>query len=196
MKLKLLLVIMLQALGHHSPLAARNKKEPVVPLGSRRPIVAVWCKDQGGPISSGAQYLRVAIWADGRVLFAADPTKWNQNPLHGRISAARIEELKKGIAETGVFDLKGTCYLVPDADVYCTLVDFGGRQQMLYWDELENPHYGINIDPKPHHLKFKECWKAVSRLALACRPTHAKRVRGRFGPVPRFWYIREARQSE
>ena len=89
----------------------------------------------------------------------------------GNLSAARVARLKAALADTGVFDLEGTCYLVPDAPVDCLLVDLGGeKRQILYWDEVETLGYGINIDPKPHHLDFKRCWKAVNHLALVRAP--------------------------
>jgi hypothetical protein len=174
----------------------QGNKEPPVLLGAQRPIVAIWRQSDGHRLSSDAPYLRVALWEDGRVLFAADPGKWEHHLQEGRITGKDIIGLKKRIAETGVFDLKGTCYLVPDAPVDCVMADFGGRRQMLYWDEVESPNYGINIAPKPRHLKFKECWKDVNRLLIASCPKLAKPVMGRFGPVPKSWNLKPAVQSE
>src|SRR5207237_5869044 len=75
-----------------------------------RPFLAIW-RDSGGFRRSEAPYLRVAIWSDGRIVFAKDPKKWQHELLEGRIEAARVTELKKAIEATGVFDLKGNCYL-------------------------------------------------------------------------------------
>jgi hypothetical protein len=150
--------------------------------------------DQG--LLSAGPDLRIAIWNDGRVLFAANPKTWSHRLQEGKVSAERLAELKKQITRTGVFELKGNCYLVPDAGVDCLMVDLGTKRQMLYWDEVESPRHGININPQPHHLQFKQCWKAVNRLALACRPANPQPVKGRFGQVPRSWYLKPTIQSE
>jgi hypothetical protein len=67
---------------------------------------------------------------------------------------------------------------------------------MLYWDEVEAHNYGINIKPKPHHLKFKECWKIINKLALDVRPGRSEPVRKEFRNVPASWYLKQAIQSE
>jgi hypothetical protein len=165
---------------------------------AERPILAIWQESNGNraPDRETPPFLRVAIWADGRVVFAPDPERWSHKLREGRIALAEVEKLKARVAETGVFELKGTTYLVPDADVDCLMVDFGPkRRQMLYWDEVETPGYGINIDPKPQHLRFKACWKAVNALALAVRPEDAESVAGHF-PIPKTWRLRPAIQSE
>ena len=63
----------------------------------------------------GPSHLRIAIWDDGRIRFAEDQKKWSHALRQGRISADQIARLKEDILKTGVFDLKGYCYLVPDA---------------------------------------------------------------------------------
>ncbi len=98
--------------------------------------------------------------------------------------------------KTGAFDLKGYCYLVPDGGMDCMMLDFSGKKQMLYWDEIEGPNYGINIDPEPHHLKFIECWKKVNALALNFIPARSEPVAEDFRSAPRSWYLKEAIQSE
>ena len=97
----------------------------------------------------------------GRVVFARDPNVWNHDLLLGRIPEEVLTRLKQDIRKKGVFELKGNCYLVPDASVDCVMLSFGNSQQMLYWDEVENSGYGININPKPHHLAFKKAWWEV-----------------------------------
>jgi hypothetical protein len=178
------------------PLAAQDHQEASVALGPRHPLVAVWCRDQGMSFKFNELGLRIAIWEDGRVLFAADPKKWGQKLQQGFLSPERVTELKKRLAETGVFALKGTAYLVPDASTDCILVDLGTKQQLLYWDEVESKSYGINSDPTPDHLKFKDCWKALNRLALASRPKDAKAVQERLEQMPRSWYLKPAIESK
>jgi hypothetical protein len=146
-------------------------------------------------VQSEAPYLRVAIWDDGRVLFAKDPARWGHELQEGRIAAYRVAQLKKALPETGVFDLKGTGYLVPDAPEYCLMVDLAEKKQMLYWDEVDMPGYGINVNPKPHHVEFKKCWKAVNNLALVACPDQFEAVKERF-KVPASWRLRTAIQSE
>lgn len=164
--------------------------------GSDRPLVAIWRRHDGQKRNSEAPYLRFAIWNDGRVLVAKDPAKWGHELLRGKISADRVARLKKAIGETGVFDLKGTCYLVPGAPCDCLLVDLGEKRQMLYWDEVETPGYGINIDPKPHHLEFKRSWKLVNHLGLMACPDQGEAVNERFPRPAASWYLKRAIQSE
>lgn len=124
---------------------ARPSKVPTLQLGSAPPFVAIWRSDEGPWALGGAPYLRIAIWESGRVLFAADPVRWSHTLREGRISPEEVSRLKQAITDTGVFSLKGYCYLVPDAPVDCIALGFGAQRQMLYWDEVESPRYGIGI---------------------------------------------------
>jgi len=135
-----------------------------------RPLVAVWRDSDGLESKSQALYLRIAIGNDGRIVFATERKEWKHELRDGTIDAASLARLKKAIQATGIFKLKGNCYLVPDAPVDCMMIDLGDKQQMLYWDEVETPGYGINSFPKPRHLKFKRSWKEVNKLALAAIP--------------------------
>jgi hypothetical protein len=163
---------------------------------TNRPLIAIWEDGEGLHMNSGAPYLRIAIWNDGRIVFAKDASKWSHELLEGRIEAARRDELKKAIDKTGVFELKGNCYLVPDAPVDCVMLDFGGKQQMLYWDERESPNYGINITPTEQHLKFKSCWKEVNRLALEAVPKESQPHGEKFQRPPPSWRLKRPIQSE
>jgi hypothetical protein len=160
-----------------------------------QPLIAIWRQDEG-LASSEAPYLRVAIWNDGTVLFAKDPTKWSHELQRGKIAQYRIAQLKKALLDSGVFELKGTSYLVPDAPFDCVMVDLGTKKQMLYWDEVESPNYGININPTPQHIDFKKCWKTVNHLALIACPDQFELEKTRFKGPPRSWYIMEAIQSD
>lgn len=159
-----------------------------------RPMLAIWC-DSECRMDSNPPYLRIAIWNDGRVIFAAGTNGWNHDLREGHIDTARVAKLKSALEATGVFDLKGTCYLVPDAPVDCVLVDVGTKRQMLFWDEVESPNYGINIDPTPAHLEFKKCWKEVNRLALESIPKDSKPREGKFKAVPQSWRLKRPIQS-
>ena len=161
-----------------------------------RPFLAIWQDTVGMVMGSQAPYLRIAIWNDGRIVFAQDPKKWNHELRQGTIDTAGLAQLKKAIKATGVFELKGNCYLVPDAAVDCMMIDVGDKQQMLYWDEVESPGYGINISPKPHHLEFKKCWKEVNRLAIAVLPKQSEPYKERFQRPPQSWRLKETIQSE
>src|SRR5882672_10665597 len=78
-----------------------------------RPFLAVWRDRDGGFLGTGAgPYLRFAIWGDGRVLYAKDPAKWGHELRRAKMAPSRVARLKAALADTGVFDLKGTCYLV------------------------------------------------------------------------------------
>ena len=160
-----------------------------------RPLLAVWRQYGGRRAASETPCLRFAIWADGRVLFAADPSKWSHELRRGKISQTRVARLKAALLDTGIFTLEGTCYLVPSAPKDCLMVDLDGKQQMLYWDEVEVPNYGININPKPRHLEFKRCWKIVNHLALLALPDEGDIVRDRV-QIPEAWHLKRAVQSE
>jgi hypothetical protein len=163
---------------------------------TNRPLLAIWRDSEGLHRGSEAPYLRIAIWNDGRIVFAKDPGKWSHELREGRIDAAQLAKLKQAVEKTGVFELKGNCYLVPDAPVDCVMVDLGGKQQMLYWDEVESPNYGINIAPKEHHLKFVSCWKEVNRLALNAIPKESQPYTNRFQRPPESWRLKKPIQSE
>ena len=166
---------------------------------TNRPFLAIWEDSEGRPPVGDkptSPYLRIAIWNDGRIVFAKDATNWNHELLEGRIAAARMDELKKAVEKTGVFELKGNCYLVLDAPVDCVMLDFGAKQQMLYWDERESPGYGINIAPTENHLKFKGCWKEVNRLALEAVPKDSRQFTERFQRPPPSWRLKRPLQSE
>ena len=174
--------------GHDTAAAAE--------VSTNRPFLAIWRDSEGLHRGSEAPYLRIAIWNDGRIVFAKDPGKWSHELREGRIDAAQLAELKQAVEKTGVFELKGNCYLVPDAPVDCVMVEVGGKQQMLYWDERETPGYGINIAPKEHHLKFIRCWKEVNRLALNAIPKESQPYTYRFQRPPQSWRLKKPIQSE
>ena len=177
-------------------LAASKHSASAAEISTNRPFLAIWEDSEGMHQGSQAPYLRIAIWDDGRVVCAKDPTKWNHELMEGRIVAARLTALKQAIEKTGVFELKGNCYLVPDAPVDCVMIDAGSKQQMLYWDERESPGYGINIAPKEQHLKFMACWKEVNRLALGAIPVDTQVCKERFRRPPDSWRLKRPIQSE
>jgi hypothetical protein len=161
---------------------------------TNRPFLAIW-RDHAGLHKNSGPYLRIAIWDDGKIVFARDPAKWDHDLLEGRLNAAQVKELKQAITATGVFELKGNCYLVPDAPVDCVMLDCDGKQQMLYWDEVESPGYGINIQPTETHLKFKSTWKEVNRLALQAVPKDSQPYPNRFERPPESWRLKRPIQS-
>ena len=175
--------------------------EPAVAIanpldGINAPIMAVWEDSPGYRADTKHPYLRMAVWADGRVVFARDPNVWDHDLLLGQLPEEALAQLKQNIHQTGVFDLKGYCYLVPDAPVDCVMLSFGDSQQMLYWDEVEHGSYGININPEPHHLAFKKAWWEVNRLALSVLPDQARKLDVRFQRPPKEWYLKKMIQSE
>ena len=159
------------------------------------PIIGVWQDSSGLNTDTNGPYLRLAVWADGRVVFARDPKVWNHDLLLGQLPELVLAKLKQDIRQTGVFDLEGHCYLVPDAPVDCVMLSFGDSQQMLYWDEVEGKSYGINIDPKPRHLAFKKAWREVNRLTLSILPHQAKKLDAHFQSPPNGWYLKRMIQS-
>jgi hypothetical protein len=190
MKSLLTFCVGIALLGVLSPPSARA--EP----STNRPFLAIWRDAERVAGQSQPPYLRIAIWEDGRVVYAARTNRWNHDLQEGRISQETLATLKKDLAATGIFDLEGTCYLVIDAPVDCVMVDLGARQQMLFWDEVEKPGYGININPQPHHLSFIRCWKKVNELALAAIPAQSATWAGRFDSVPASWRLKRPIQSK
>jgi len=128
------------------------------------------------------------------MIFAEDPGAWGSPLREGRVRPEQLELLKARLADSGLFDLEGTCYLVPDAPVDCVVVSFDGQEQMLYWDERENPGYGINARLEQRHLEFIAAWKLVNAAALAARPAESTPLAGEFG-VPPAWSLRPPVQS-
>lgn len=169
---------------------------------SELPMVAVWqqvshreVSPPGSPPPRVGPALRFAVWSSGRTVFAKDATSWDSPLVEGKLSESALKTLSDSLTKTAVFDLRGTTYLVPDAPVLVTLVRVGGREQILYWDEVEAPNYGFNSHPKPHHLDFKRAWKAVTDAVKASLPAASKAYSGTFSPPPT-WYIKPAIQSE
>lgn len=164
-----------------------------IPLAdSDRPFLAIWRDNDGYVLKSQAPYLRVAIWDDGRVAFAKDPTKWSHDLVHGRIAPYRVERLKKALLETGVFELKGYCYLGPDMPTDCVMVNLGEKKQMLYWVEGQTAW----MESKPHRMDFVRSWKAVNALALVACPDQFESVGEPFKGPAKSWRLKRAIQSE
>jgi hypothetical protein len=169
-----------------------------VSTSARMPLAAVWRKVGRRPMpgrSFEGPALRYAVFEDGEILFAED-----RDSLRGRVARAKLDsgaiaELERSLADTGVMDLTGTTYLVPDAPVLAMLVRVRGREQILYWDEVELPGYGINVAPKPHHLAFKKAWHAVDAV-LAERVAKAGKTDTIEFTPPSSWSIKPAIQSE
>lgn len=173
------------------------KRSPLVP------VLAVWRQSHGhvAPSLDGAPRgpaLRAAVWEDGRVVFASQWANLWGDLREGKLEPSRVATLLEAAAKTGVFELRGQTYLVPDGPVLVTLVRGGGKEKILYWDEVETANYGINVAPKPHHLAFKKVWHDLNRLLREALPSSS------YAPVSRAdaaapsadWYIAPAIQSE
>lgn len=165
-------------------------------FGDEAPVLAIWRDSARSTRTPDPPYLRVAIWSDGRVVFARDPSVWSHDLREGHISREAAEALLERVDATGVFDLPSFRYLVPDAPIDCLLVVDGERSQILYWDEVEMRGYGINIDPQPHHLAFMAAWKQVNALAIAAVPQESVTLEARFTRPPDSWYIKRWTQPQ
>jgi hypothetical protein len=175
----------------HQDVARRDAK-------ADRPFFAVWSDHTNTPTRLGTYrgpYLRFAFWENGRVVFAKTSERADQPLRRGKIAADRVARLKQALLESGVFELKGTCYLVVDGGCVNMMVDLGDHKQMLYWDEVKTMNYGININPKPHHLDFMRCWEALNSLGLAACPDQSETVAETVRPQPS-WSFKPAIQSE
>ncbi len=163
--------------------------------GSKPPIIAIWQESAGFGPMGWEPCLRAAVWADGRAVFGKDPKSWGRGLLVGRIAAPRLAQLRRDLRATGVFALKGSAYLVPDAEVDCISLRFDGLKQTLYWDEVESPSYGANSRPTPNYLALKKAWRTVNKLVVDALPQQAAPLPGRFKQPPRSWYAKRAIQS-
>lgn len=149
------------------------------------PFLAIWRDDGGLAPFSKAPFLRVALWDDGRVVFARDETTWGHELLAGTIAPYRVARLKQALRESGVFDLAGFRYLGVDLPTDCIRVKVGEREQMLYWCEGL-----LSWMDTPEHLEFVRCWKAVNQLALVACPDQFIAVDETFRRPPRSWYLK------
>ena len=158
---------------------------------NERPLVAIWRDSDGHVVDSAAPYLRVAIWADGRVLREKNVGVWGRELVGGRIPAERLLRLKNSLDRSGVFELKGHCYLGPDLPVDCIMIDTGKGKQMLYWCEGMNEWMR-----EPHQHAFVSAWRAVNDLTIAARPDELYPVADDFRRPPASWYLKRMIQSE
>jgi hypothetical protein len=173
-------------------LSAQDQATGNQPMHEDRPFLALWQRE-GGILRPNSS-LRFAVWPDGRVLYAKEPDMWGSELRRGKMSPSRVARLKAALADTRVFDLKRTNYLAPDSGSDCLLVELGGKQRILYWDELETPCEQINPAPEPRYLEFKRCWKAINHLGLIALPNDGEAVKEPF-PIPESWYLKRAKES-
>lgn len=174
-----------------------SASESLKDLLQEPPIVALWLHADHRRSRSTAPNLRIAVWNDGRVLSAQDPSKWGHQLELGRLTDDTLSKVKKQIQDTGVFDLKGRLsYLVPSAPVFCLLVQLDGKRQLLRWDEREMAGYGANTNPTVDYLAFKEAWKSVNKIAVSAVPDDSVQVVERFETVPKPWHVERRIRSE
>ncbi|MFA6243931.1 MAG: hypothetical protein WC655_23510 [Candidatus Hydrogenedentales bacterium] len=158
------------------------------PLGSdQRPIVAVW----KGPTSYNtlqASYLRVAIWEDGRVVFAKDPGGWSHDLLLGQISTDDVVRVKRSLKESGVFELEDTSFGLSGFPSLCILVAIDEDERLLQIAESETYCYlGIS--------DFMRVQPKVLRIVASCVPQKSKELgQQQFAPQ-RSWYLLEGERK-
>lgn len=179
-------------LGGCQPLADRPNaglESPSIPHPRDPvPMLAVWLQSDGmGAVNQQkAPSLRYAVWEDGRLIFAADSRQWGSAMRMGQLDANQLARLKARVANSGVFTLKRTAALVPDAPTICMAIRMDGREQVLYWDERVTRNYGINTNPAPDDREFMRCWKQLNLAGLAARPRSSSAVNATFLP-PKEW---------
>lgn len=159
-------------------------KESALTMPNERPLVAIWEHTPGFTFGSQAPYLRIAIWSDGTVLFAKDPSKWGHELRKGMIAVDRGSQLRKAIHESGIFSLKQTNYLPVDAPTDCMMVDLGTKRQILYSDES-----GLLRENNPKLQELKHCWTLINQMALLACPTQSESAKGRLMKTPESWFI-------
>ena len=60
---------------------AEDRSVPAGNEAADRPLLALWRQNSGFVDGDGAPYLRFTVWADGRVVFARDPSQWGHELL-------------------------------------------------------------------------------------------------------------------
>lgn len=178
--------------------SAQDDSPPLKNLGipDERPLVAIWRPYDTVPDSTGRFFyisLVVAIWQDGRVVFARDPYDGGHDLLEGRIPPYRIARLKTALADTGVFELKKTMFLTPSLTPSYTLVDLGeGQRQLLGWSSTK-----LACDSgDPRRLAFEDCWREVKNLALVACPDQRTAAKIRFRYTPDSWWLEDDAQAK
>ncbi|MFA6242544.1 MAG: hypothetical protein WC655_16525 [Candidatus Hydrogenedentales bacterium] len=146
------------------------------------PFIAVWLERAG--IDMEYPFLRVAIWEDGRVVFAEDPNTWSHHLLLGQISPSEVESLKQLLPETGLFDLKERRLLYPDSKSVLLSFAKGGTRQELAYAEFPEPVSGPLTDDQ---IQLVKTWFMVNRIVLAALPSHAQALHRRFPEPPESW---------
>ncbi len=155
-------------------------------ISHERPFIAIWEDKPGHTFKQEAPYLRIAIWNDGSVLFAANPKSWSHGLRRGRISVEQVTRLKSAISASGVFDLKTTgIYPVCCPQDYI-LADLGAKQQLLSCAEVAWPHV-----KEREYQELRKCWYALDQIALSGRPDDFEAVDQRFRKAPPSWFLQE-----
>jgi hypothetical protein len=163
-----------------------------------RPFFAVWNSHSTADSPIGpydGPYLRFAFWEDGRVVFAKESEKEARPLRRGRIAAYRVARLKQALIDSGVFKLKGNCYLVPDAGRICMMVQVGADQQTLYWDEVKESTFRTELNPHSNHLKMIQCWEALNSLGLVACPDQFESTTEKVRPQET-WYLMPGIQTD
>lgn len=172
--------------GHGSP-SKGVKLAPAESIVDRGvPLLAIWKQEgrlEGGQlIWPDRPALRVAVWEDGYVLHASDPTKWAYGLKAGRISRPTVDGIRVAIEEAGISDLRNHCYTTFDGTVVCVLVRADGRARILYGDGI------MRSGVEPDRAAFDRLWAAINTIALRAIPGDSTPVDMTFRPPPADWY--------
>ena len=161
-----------------------------------RPIVAIWRAHDGHRLDSQGPYLRVAIWADGRAVFAENPEDWASALREGTVPLGAhgcVQAMHSPRQASLTLTVTATLSWMPPVTASC--VRLGGQERILYWDEVEHPRYGINVSPQERHYQFMDTWKNINSLTLASLPTGCSSAATASAVIQESWYIQRAIQS-
>lgn len=132
---------------------------------NRFPVVAVW--NESGHRGPGVYpYLDAAVWIDGSMLFAPLDTEDAVGLRQGRLSRGRVSALRRGLADSGIFDLAKTEYCAFDLPYKIMVVHVDGRSAKLMWD-------GRGHTETEGFADFARLWQAVVDRVDAERPDNA-----------------------
>ena len=115
--------------------AISNSIGVIADSGDDIPFLAIWCADNGSG-KRNEPSLRIAVWDDGRIVFAEDPTVWSYNLRYGRLASEEVDSLKESLVATSVFDLEDYCFLLPLGQLDCVLTKVGVKEKILYLDGM------------------------------------------------------------
>ena len=108
-------------------------------------------------------YLELAIWEDGKTVYAANPDGHGPTLFVGEMDSRRVTEILAELDEAGFFREKPGGYLHVNFPHLEIAAREGTRTNRLFWDEMEIR--GIDYAPPgPDVMSFVKVWKSAREI--------------------------------